>query len=540
MEKPRKRFLSLILLLLLSTGWKLIFLLFDKFPFNSDEAIVALMARHILQGERPVFFYGQAYMGALDAWLVAGGFLIFGQQVWVIRLVQTLLYLGVVATTFRLGEVIFQSRRVGFVAGLLLAVPAVNTTVYTTVSLGGYGEALLLGNLMLLLSLNISQGKRQAGRFMAWGVLAGLGLWANGLTLVFSAPAGLLILWSLWRDRQPAARRWAALALIALGVLTGAAPWWIYALQNGAKGVLTELFGNAVAVEGASWLAQVGQHLVSFVLFGLTALFGLRPPWDVTWLALPLLPLALAFWLGVIGWMARSVARAREDRAGRWLLLGVLLVVSAGFLFTPFGVDPSGRYFLPMCIPFALFAADLIVHAVPRPRLQNGAVALLLIFHAWGTIQSVTMPGSPGLTTQFYAPSVVDHGYDDELMQFLRSQGETRGYTNYWVAYPLAFRSHEELIFIPALPYHTDLRYTARDNRYAPYDALVEASPTTAYIVTKNPALSQTLRAGLQELGVTWKEQQIGDFEVYYHLSRAVRPAEMNLTAAGNGQSSVP
>ncbi|HEY9087090.1 MAG TPA: glycosyltransferase family 39 protein [Anaerolineaceae bacterium] len=540
MEKPRKRFLSLILLLLLSTGWKLIFLLFDKFPFNSDEAIVALMARHILQGERPVFFYGQAYMGALDAWLVAGGFLIFGQQVWVIRLVQTLLYLGVVATTFRLGEVIFQSRRVGFVAGLLLAVPAVNTTVYTTVSLGGYGEALLLGNLMLLLSLNISQGKRQAGRFMAWGVLAGLGLWANGLTLVFSAPAGLLILWSLWRDRQPAARRWAALALIALGVLTGAAPWWIYALQNGAKGVLTELFGNAVAVEGASWLAQVGQHLVSFVLFGLTALFGLRPPWDVTWLALPLLPLALAFWLGVIGWMARSVARAREDRAGRWLLLGVLLVVSAGFLFTPFGVDPSGRYFLPMCIPFALFAADLIVHAVPRPRLQNGAVALLLIFHAWGTIQSVTMPGSPGLTTQFYAPSVVDHGYDDELMQFLRSQGETRGYTNYWVAYPLAFRSHEELIFIPALPYHTDLRYTARDNRYAPYDALVEASPTTAYIVTKNPALSQTLRAGLQELGVTWKEQQIGDFEVYYHLSRAVRPAEMNLTAAGKGQSSVP
>jgi hypothetical protein len=193
-----------------------------------------------------------------------------------------------------------------------------------------------------------------------------------------------------------------------------------------------------------------------------------------------------------------------------------------------------------MCIPLSLFAADLLVRGLPRPRLQIGAVALLLIFHAWGTIQSVTMPGSPGLTTQFYAPSVVDHANDDELMQFLRSQGETRGYTNYWVAYPLAFRSQEELIYIPALPYHTDLRYTARDNRYAPYDALVETSPTTAYIVTKNPALSQALRAGLQGLGVTWNERQIGDFEVYYHLSRAVRPAEMNLTAAGNDQSSVP
>src|SRR6266851_2035799 len=60
-------------------------------PFNADEAIVGLMARHILQGERPVFFYGQAYLGSLDAWLVAGAFAIFGESVWPIRLVQIVL-----------------------------------------------------------------------------------------------------------------------------------------------------------------------------------------------------------------------------------------------------------------------------------------------------------------------------------------------------------------------------------------------------------------------------------------------------------------
>ena len=57
-------------------------------PFNSDEAVVALMARHILQGERPIFFYGQAYMGSADAYLVATGFWVFGEQVWVIRLIE--------------------------------------------------------------------------------------------------------------------------------------------------------------------------------------------------------------------------------------------------------------------------------------------------------------------------------------------------------------------------------------------------------------------------------------------------------------------
>lgn len=540
MSQRFKHIFPVTLVLLLTAAWKLIFLLRDLFPFNSDEAIVALMARHILQGERPVFFYGQAYMGALDAYLVAGGFLIFGQHIWVIRLVQTLLYLGVVATTYCLGEAVFGSRRVGLMAGLLLAIPAVNTTVYTTVSLGGYAEALLLGNLMLLISVRIYRGARAArgaGWMLLWGFLAGLGLWANGLSLVFSAPSGLLILWVLFHENQTFVRgqRWIALGWIGLGLLGGASPWWVYALRQGAQGVVTELFGNAVAVEGASWLAQTGQHLLSFLLFGLTALFGLRPPWDVTWLALPLLPLVLAFWLGVIGWAFRGTKRIRENLPARWLLLGVLLVVTAGFIFTPFGVDPSGRYFLPMCIPLALFAAEFLVRAVPRPAVRAGVIALLLVFHGWGTIQSVAAVGSPGLTTQFYAPSVIDHHYDEALMQFLRSEDETRGYTNYWVAYPLAFRSQEELIYLPALAYHTDLRYTPRDNRYAPYNRIVAESPRLAYIVTKNPALSMALRAGFEQLGVTWKERQIGDFEVYYQLSRAVRPQELDLGGeAGN------
>ena len=79
----------LLVIIIIAAGWKAILLSLNSFPFNSDEAIVALMARHILAGERPVFFYGQAYMGSLDAYLVAAGFAIFGQSVWVIRLVQS-------------------------------------------------------------------------------------------------------------------------------------------------------------------------------------------------------------------------------------------------------------------------------------------------------------------------------------------------------------------------------------------------------------------------------------------------------------------
>ena len=126
--------------IIVAAALKIGLLLTGVVPFNADEAIVALMARHILEGERPVFFYGQAYMGSLDAYLVAGAFRLFGTQVWAIRLVQTLLYLGILGTTALLGKEAFRSWKVGVLAMLLLAIPTVNVTLYTTASLGGYGD----------------------------------------------------------------------------------------------------------------------------------------------------------------------------------------------------------------------------------------------------------------------------------------------------------------------------------------------------------------------------------------------------------------
>ncbi len=519
--------------LLLAAAWKIVFLFWDVVPFNADEAVVALMARHILGGERPVFFYGQAYMGSLDAYLVAAGFVLFGQKVWVIRLVQMLLYLGTVLTTYLIGKEAFDSPRVGVIAALLLAIPTVNVTLYTTASLGGYGEALLIGNLVLMLALILARRRLRLGRsnipwlgFGLWGALVGCGLWANGLTLVYSLPAGLYLLWALWRCR----RGWLASFVLAAGAgfLLGSLPWWLFAAVNGPGSLILELFGTAVAVERVSWIARTGAHLVNFLLLGVSVIFGLRPPWSVHWLGLPLLPFVLIFWLSVAGIFVRRLVRRGPFRGEYALLAGVMAALLAGFLFTAFGVDPSGRYFLPLAIPLALVAAQLIVN-VPR-QAWHGAllVALVVGYQFLGTMQSALV-FPPGLTTQFYEPSIIDHRADADLIAFLRQQGETRGYSNYWVAYPLAFESGEDLIFVPRLPYHLDLIYTPRDDRYAPYTVLVRQSPRVAYITTRNLELDRYLQVHFQALGITWQEKQIGDYHIYYHLSRPVQPQEIGL-----------
>jgi hypothetical protein len=215
--------------------------------------------------------------------------------------------------------------------------------------------------------------------------------------------------------------------------------------------------------------------------------------------------------------------------------MGVMLALLAAFIFTPFGADPSGRYFVPLAIPLSLFAASMILNLEERVgKWAYSLVALLLVYNLAGTIQSA-FHYPPGITTQFYAPAQVDRRYDGELIEFLRQHNHTRGYGNYWVTYPLAFLSGEELIFVPRLPYHLDFRYTERDNRYRSYDEKVEGSVRIAYITTNYPDLNQYIRAGFSELGVTWHEEKIGDYTIFYDLSQRVHPKELGL-----GETTLP
>ncbi len=516
--------------LLLAAGLKIWLVSTDRIPFNADEAIVALMAKHILSGERPLFFYGQAYMGSLDAWLVAAGFGIFGKQVWVIRLVQTVLYLFTMASTTWLGKLIFGSWRVGVLAAWLLAIPTVNVTLYTTASLGGYGEALLIGNLTLALGLLISgkiaEGQRSLAIIgFAWGFLVGLGLWTFGITLVYSIPSAMEIAVAFrrqvrrnnsWSEAKKMALGGGACAL--LGFLLGSAPLFIFAMQQGLVRPLAELGGSAIAgVEGISWFFQFWMHLFNLIVLGVPVILGLRPPWGVEWLVIPLAPLILACWLALFVFQIKR--RKAFSTQSPNVLLWIMFATALGFVITPFGADPSGRYFLPFTVPLALLAAEAIWLLFVRVGAWAWvAPALLLSYNFLGVVQSASqMP--PGMTTQFDATTQVDQRYLPTLISFLRAHGETRGYTNYWVSYPLAFLSQEELIFIPVLPYHLDFRYTARDNRYPPYIEMVAQSERVAYITTRHPALDDTLRRCFQQAGTTWREAQIGDFHVFYDLS---------------------
>jgi hypothetical protein len=525
----------LLLIVVGAIALKAVLLALDVVPFNSDEAVVALMARHILRGERPWFFYGQAYMGSLDAYLVAGAFRIFGERVLLVRLVQVALFVAVLVSGYPLALRFTGSRQVALLVVLLLAFPPVLLTLYTTASLGGYGEALLVGNLLLWWGHRLGwEDARRRRLWLAWGGVAGVGFWAFGLTLVYLLPVALWLLWRLGAQFRSGQRQWwQGCLLVTVGFVVGSLPWWWGNLGRVSVAV-AELSGSAVrsTVTPGGWLGNVGARALSFVILGLPALFGLRFPWGVAgpplWLAVPV----LALYLGALiyGLRRRTGASART---GYLLLWGVCGTLFLGFVLTPFGGDPSGRYFLPLYMPLFVFIADALV--LLQKHVGRWTWALLgsvLAFNLVGTAQAA-LTNPPGVTTQFEAITQVDHRYDAELMDFLRTHGGVRGYGNYWVTYPIAFLSDEEIILVPRLPYKADLRYTSRDDRYAPYGEWAQTISAVVYVTTNHSELDCLLRERFAALGVNFHEAQIGDYHVFYDLSRKVTPEELSLWGEG-------
>jgi hypothetical protein len=82
----RERLIALSLAAALVLLRSFVFLRYESSFFDSDQAIVGLMAKHLEEGRAfPLFFYGQTYLLAVEAWLAAPLFWVAGASVATLR-----------------------------------------------------------------------------------------------------------------------------------------------------------------------------------------------------------------------------------------------------------------------------------------------------------------------------------------------------------------------------------------------------------------------------------------------------------------------
>jgi hypothetical protein len=292
--------------------------------------------------------------------------------------------------------------------------------------------------------------------------------------------------------------------------LIGGLPLIIWGAANGVGVLLRELAGSASPAL-PDQLPAILSHLVNWFCSHPLSSWAFDRP-GASPLGMPLAPIAAILWLVTIGLGIRRSAWPSESQAGRTLMLAVPAAVFAGLLLTPFGADPSGRYFLPLAVPLAVITAAGVQAARDRTRRDwpVALAAILLAFNLWTNFEAANR--EPGFTTQFDSSTIFDRSQDAALAAFLLERRETAGYTTYWVSYPLAFQSQERLVYLPHLPYHSDFRYSARDDRYPPYRARSPLRCGRLYRLTSRGSMTSCARGCNRAVD---RETTIGDYHIF-------------------------
>src|SRR4051812_33212544 len=87
----RELLLSLAIAAALIFARSAVFVRYEHAFFDSDQAIVGLMAKHLIEGRAfPLFCYGLNYMLGVDAWITAPVFAVAGVSVATLHIAMVL------------------------------------------------------------------------------------------------------------------------------------------------------------------------------------------------------------------------------------------------------------------------------------------------------------------------------------------------------------------------------------------------------------------------------------------------------------------
>ncbi len=515
---------------------------------NADEDTMGIMAMHIAyHGEHPIFFYGQNYMGTLEAYLAAAFFHLFGASVFTLRL-GPVLFFALFLTCMYLLTSLLDTKKLALITLALLTLGSSIMLDTELVAIGGYPELLFFGSLSLLLASwlvlsydQYSSPRRRLWRLLAyacWGLVVGSGFWSNFLMLSFILVSGLLLVLFCWRELLKG-----AMLSLVLGLLIGAFPLIVYNL-HAAPGENTLQVLAYLHKTGSLELAQIRAHyhlplepeLRGTMLIGLPAATGGTPfCYDphlmlTGYLSFPsiqcsilqgnwgLVIIALAWSLGfILLWTIAVVLTIKK--------LWKLGIRTPGHRWSPAEKYDLKRQFarlMLLCSAGFIFAGIAMTsnvgnddHSHTRTWFTFTSFKLVLGRGILLIIGIVLLVGTINAFVEIPAVQANNHQQDVLIQGLLRIKA-THIYTDYWTCDSIAFQSKERIICVVV---NAQLKVQPRYSRYAPYLKIVKADPNSAYVFLigagQIPAIAK--RAALSP--GRYQRYVFGDYIVYQPVS---------------------
>ncbi|KIX13860.1 discoidin domain-containing protein [Dethiosulfatarculus sandiegensis] len=332
---------------------------FYSSQLHYDSALIGLMAQSFLKGDFHYFFFGNNYMGTLDALFAAPLLYFFGPTSLVVNIWPPFLYLASMVVVHRILDRLFGFW--GVLAGLAwMALPPGYGLFFAGEARTHYGLALLLSAVLFLLTLNLWQGKKwKFSSCFAWGLVAGLAFWTNFLSAQVIAPCALFLAYYGWRNKLLTP---AMIAGFVSGALLGAAPLIIYNMNNGWPhlGLSGDLRLGPETKIREPLSEMFGTYLLAVLRSGLPVMFGVISPNQrfVT-------PGTLDFWvylavalLAVIGFVGLIMRSRKTEVTLSWLPVAVFAGSVAAVIFTHYGSQVNQAR--PRYLLWVLFALPFV------------------------------------------------------------------------------------------------------------------------------------------------------------------------------------
>lgn len=437
----RRTELALVLLIagLLVLARSVVFILYPQAHFNSDQAIVGLMAKHIVEGKAlPLYFYGQSYLLALEAWLMTPFIWIGGPTVSALRTGMVSINI-VTALLLVWGLVRWAALRPrdALVASLFFILSPPFTTSLLVEAQGGNVEPLAFVVIMWWLR----------ARPLALGLTLGVAIFNREFTL-FAVPALVLadVVEHGWPTRE-FWRRWLLTAVMIIVVWQATTALKPYAdfmgpgtrgqLLGGSAGSELKDVSEHMGLSFAEMPRRVVENLTTFfpLLLGGTAFTDVVANQGRDIMRWPLLLFLFAVAVRVM-WLAVKQRNTSEPvRFAAFVsLAGLSSMICLALVW---GLDTfTLRYMLlSLLMPIGLVALLFVLE--PLVGVRQAATALVVVWAALSVFDSHAL-------LHRYIGGRVPNVYGD-VAKALVAKGITVAQAPYWHAYRLTYLSGERV-----------------------------------------------------------------------------------------------
>ena len=451
-----RRHLPFLLILAGTAIVRFVILFVSQTHVTSDEAIIGLMAKHILEGRAfPFYFYGISYNAscAWEAYLAVVPFAIAGVGVVALKIPTVLLSLACLALFYMMTTRLY-SIRVATLASLIFALwPGLLRWHFQP---RGYAFYFLFIPALIIFFLIIEKKNTRRGRdFFFFGLICGIAFWSMELLLIT-----IVALWLLLFLRRKFAIKTFAVCFGGFLIGYGPAIWWnlthsfrnwhFLFFEKPEAGGLATRFGLQ------AWREILLHEMPKF--FSAATVLWYYP--ETHWSGY-VLYFVTAIAVVIAAWGALSWKQVRNSFSSGFSATDtnkdLLMLILIGVSFVPYIIAPLRvpGYFLAAAFFMSILIARCIDRFLAQKEMFGRALgaAMFLATVVCGVDALIETATHNQIETLTLCPNRQDHcmlrvpGRDiDAVKQDLEQNRIKAVWTSFSFVYPLIFETNEELI----------------------------------------------------------------------------------------------